>query len=233
MNTIEELVNNLHIFNPYHYDNLFKVSIRDKGESLYLKNIITITKTTGLKYICEVNDSVVYKVNITFNEREIDEIDDASCNCSKYAETGFMCPHIYAALIKIKTEDDRLVVIEKIEQLQNIVFEFRSLCRKFYLDNQKDIEHINPYCFNYSFEYGNTNLKSIEELKSRKYIYLLSTLKNNFNNFIGAKNILEDMLSNINDNFILKFLLSPKINELLKIHNDYMEEIDEYESYFK
>lgn len=233
MNTIEEFAENLHLFNPYYYDNLFKMSIRDKGEDLYLKSVITIIKTTGLKYICEVNDSISYEINIIFNEKEIDEIDDASCNCSKYVETGFMCSHIYAALMKIKFEDDRLIIMRKIDQLQNIVYKFRSLCRKFYLDNQKDIEHINPYCFNYSFEYGNSGIISFKDLKNKTYIFLLSKLQTEFRKFVSVKNILEEMLVNINDNFILKFLLSSKIKELLEIHDDYIKEIDEYESYFK
>lgn len=180
----------------------------------------------------EIEGGSTYDINIIFDSKEENEIIDASCSCDKFMNNGFMCEHIYALLQKLKYEKPRKQVISIVDYWQKVKIKFQTLCREFYLDNQNAINKLNPFSFQYMFDYKN-KIEELGELNTQTYLCLINKLSIQKTCFISLKSILEEMLVVVNDNIILKIMLEQKIKDLIKIHYNYEMELEDYESHFK
>ena len=133
----KELKEKLGLFDIDIYNELFDYKIRLRGQAYYTEKKVQNVKQNDNKWSCTVKGTDEYNVSITF---ENDKIAETHCNCMYYNEEKKNCKHIYALLIKAKSERNIPIILETITDYSNKLSEVINEETKYINKHQKNIK---------------------------------------------------------------------------------------------
>ena len=133
----KELKEKLGIFDMEIYNNLFESKIKQRGLDYYFQNKVQNVKINGNTWFCTINGSNKYNVSISFDENKII---DMNCNCPYYKDDNKNCKHIYALLIKAKSEKNISIILNAITGYANKLTKMINEENKYINENKNNMK---------------------------------------------------------------------------------------------
>lgn len=127
----------LGIFDIDIYNDLFESKIRPRGQLYYADNKVQNVKQDANKWTCTINGTNKYDVFIKF---ENNKIVSSNCTCPYHQEDNKNCKHLYALLLKAKSEKNIPIILQSITSFSGKVTEMINEETKYISENQKSLQ---------------------------------------------------------------------------------------------
>ena len=115
--TREKIIEKLGLFDKNIYNDLFDEKIRQRGEMYYYEGKVKRLIKDGNKYSCKLQESMLYRISIEFENDDPNKIKEMKCNCPYNKEDNLNCKHLYSLLYKIKCDGNRYKMLQEIDRI--------------------------------------------------------------------------------------------------------------------
>ena len=212
---IKKLGKELNLFDTSIYNNLFSSGVRERGEVYFKEDRISNLSQVNNKYTCQVNGTNKYDVTLTFNDKNPNEIKEASCTCPYYTGEHKYCKHIYALLYKIKCSNNQEIIDNKFAQ---ICSETADMITKAVKDVNKNFGNYNRNIVEQFIKYAKNIQKQLE---SMAYSYIKLKTEN------AKLNALQCLIETVDGVDLRVNNFMKKMKDPAYADDDYYEDIDD------
>ena len=133
----KQLKEKLGIFDIDIYNDLFESKIRLRGQAYYANKKVQNIKKSNNNFTATIKGNAKYNVLIQFDN---DNIKYANCTCPYYQEDKKNCKHIYALLLKVKSEKNIPIILETITDFSKRLTKMIVEETQYIINNQKALK---------------------------------------------------------------------------------------------